>query len=109
MGCRIVAISTEFYSWRSKKSDPAAQIDIIIDRADGLITICEVKYSQTKYSVSKSEYDKLLNRIEAFSSETNSVKGIQTVLITTQGLKSNTYSGISDYSISMNDIFSAEI
>lgn len=103
------AISTEFYSWRSKKSDPAAQIDIIIDRADGLITICEVKYSQTKYSVSKSEYDKLLNRIEAFSSETNSVKGIQTVLITTQGLKSNTYSGISDFSISMNDIFNTEI
>ena len=103
------SISTEFYSWRSKKSDPAAQIDIIIDRADGLITICEVKYSQNKYSISKSEYEKLQNRIEAFRNETNSVKGIQTVLITTQGLKSNTYSEISNFSVSLNDIFNTEI
>ena len=103
------SISTEFYSWRSKKNNPAAQIDIVIDRADGMITICKVKYSRTKYTLSKSEYEKILNRIDAFSVEHDHLKGIQTVMVTTMGLKSNTYSEISQISVTLNDLFNTEI
>ena len=52
---RLDCIHTEFYSWRSKTSSPAAQIDIVIDRADGIVTICEVKYSKAEYVLSKEE------------------------------------------------------
>ncbi len=47
----IEQIYTEYYSWRSKCSTPAAQIDLLIERADHLINLCEIKYSQSPYSI----------------------------------------------------------
>ena len=46
----IDRIHTEYYSWRSRESIPSAQIDLIIDRADNLTNVCEIKYSQLPYS-----------------------------------------------------------
>lgn len=98
-------IHTEFYSWRSKASTPGAQIDIVIDRADGNITICECKYSQGDYSLNKTEYQKLLNRTEAFRNETKCKKGIQTVIITTFGLSKNEYADIAQRVVTLDDLF----
>jgi len=33
------------YSWRSKKSNPQAQIDRLIRKKDMVINLCEIKYS----------------------------------------------------------------
>lgn len=98
-------IHTEFYSWRSKASTPGAQIDIVIDRADGNITICECKYSQGDYSLNKTEYQKLLNRTEAFRNETKCKKGIQTIIITTFGLSKNEYADIAQRVVTLDDLF----
>ncbi len=98
-------IHTEFYSWRSKSSVPGAQIDIVIDRADGNITICECKYSQGDYSINKTEYQKLLNRAEVFRNETKCRKGIQTVVITTFGLGKNEYADIAQRVVTLDDLF----
>lgn len=98
-------IHTEFYSWRSREATPAAQIDLIIDRADGIITICEVKYSRGDYALTKGEYDKLTNRIIAFETETKCKKGVQAVVITTFGLVSNSYSDISTRTVMLDDLF----
>jgi len=102
---KIDGIHTEFYSWRSKTSSPAAQIDIVIDRADGIINICEAKYSRREYRLQKTEYDKLSKRIDTFCNETKCKKGIQTVLITTNGLADNEYSNIADRVIALDDLF----
>ena len=102
---RLDCIHTDFYSWRSKESNPGAQIDIIIDRADGIITICEVKYSKAEYLLSKDEYEKIMNRVETFITETKCKKGTQTIIVTTKGLKSNGYSEISRRSVTLDDIF----
>ena len=51
----IEQIYTEYYSWRSKCSTPAAQIDLLIERADHLINLCEIKYSQSPYTITKEE------------------------------------------------------
>ena len=102
---RLDVIHTDFYSWRSKKSHPGAQIDIIIDRADGIVTICEVKYSKAEYILSRDEYEKILNRVETFAQETKCKKGIQTAIITTKGLKQTGYSEISRRSVTLDDLF----
>ncbi len=99
------SIHVEYYSWRSRESTPGAQIDLIIDRADGIITMCEIKYSKTQYTLTKAEYDKILNRIECFMRETHSRKGIQTVIVTTQGLKPHGYAEIASKSICLDDLF----
>nr|WP_297659846.1 ATP-binding protein [uncultured Prevotella sp.] len=98
-------IHTEFYSWRSKTSEKGVQIDIIIDRADGNITLAEVKYSQGDYILNKTEYQKLLNRAEAFRTETKCRKGIQTIIITTFGLVKNEYADIAQRVVTLDDLF----
>jgi len=98
-------IHTEFYSWRSKTTEKGAQIDIIIDRADGNITLAEVKYSQGDYILNKAEYQKLLNRAEAFRTETKCRKGIQTIIITTFGLVKNEYTDIAQRVVTLDDLF----
>ncbi len=102
---RFDTIHTEYYSWRSKKSSPEAQIDIIVERADDNISICEVKYSKTIYSINKAEHEKINYREEAFRKETGTEKGIQTCIITTFGLKQNSHSDIADQTITLKDLF----
>ena len=96
---------TECYSWRSKNSEDGAQIDIIIDRADDMINICEVKYSREKYSLTRSEYAKILNRVETFGLETNTRKGVHVAMITTFGIVENKYSDIAQNVVNLNDMF----
>ena len=102
---RLDYIHTEFYSWRSKESTPGAQIDIIIDRADGIVTICEVKYSKAEYTLSKDEYEKIMNRVETFVQETKCKKGTQTIIITTKGMKPTGFSEISKRIVTLDDLF----
>ena len=97
----------EYYAWRSRETTPAAQIDLLLDRADGIITICEMKYSKTMYVVNKDEYNKMMNRISAFVAETRWTKGVQMVMVTTVGLKKNMYSSeFSGKTVCLNDLFS---
>lgn len=89
---KIEGISTQQYSWRSKDKTTPAQIDLIIDRADGMINLCELKYSETDYSLTDSEYNKMERRFAAFVNETGTRKGIFKTLITAATLKKNQYS-----------------
>ena len=89
---KVDGISTQQYSWRSKNSDPTVQIDMIIDRADGMINLCEIKYSEADYTLTESEYKKIENRASAFVNETGTRKGIFKTLITASPIKKNQYS-----------------
>ena len=106
---RFDRISTQFYSWRSKTDvashEKGAQIDIIIDRADDMINVCEVKYSKSQYELTKSEYDKLQNRINRFRGETKTKKGVILTMITTEDLLPNKYANDIDSQITLNDLF----
>ena len=73
-------ILTEYYSWRSQSSDPGAQIDLIIDRADGFLNLCEVKYAKGDYALTKAEAEKIDNRVSAFQQETSTDKNILVTL-----------------------------
>jgi len=98
-------ILTECYSWRSREAEGGAQIDLIIDRADDMLNICEVKYSRDKYALTKAEYKKMTNRVEAFGQETTTRKGIHVAMITTFGLLENEYSEIAQNVVCLDDIF----
>lgn len=106
---RFDKISTQFYSWRSKTDvashERGAQIDIIIDRADDMINVCEVKYSKSQYELTKSEFDKLQNRINRFRGETKTKKGVILTMITTEDLLPNKYANDIDLQITLNDLF----
>lgn len=101
----IDRIHTEYYSWRSKQSQPAAQIDLIIERADQITNICEIKYSEYAYSIDKNEDIRLRTRIGNFREETHIRGGIHLTFVTTYGLKANTYSSNVRNEVTMDDLF----
>ena len=102
---RIDAISTLSYSWRSKISKPAAQIDIIIERADRIVNVCEVKYSQGEYELNKEEYDKICKRSNAFIQETGLRHASWITMITTEGVAQGKYSGMIQSQVKLDDLF----
>ena len=97
-------IAVEYYSWRSKNT-PRAQVDMIIERADRLINLCEIKYTQGEYTITASEDLKVRNRILAFTQETRTKCGILTTWITPFGLASNEYASQILYQVTLNDLF----
>ena len=101
----VAGIEVDYYQWRSTASTPAAQIDLILDRADDIVNVCEMKFSHTPYLIKKAEYDKLQNRMFAFQSETQMAKGIQLTLITPYGLQPNEYAHEVARQVIMDDLF----
>lgn len=101
----IDRIHTEFYSWRSLGERPAAQIDLIIERADNVTNLCEIKYSKGPYTIDAKEEAKLRNRISAFESETEIRTAIHLTLITTFELKSNIHSSEVTNIVLLDDLF----
>lgn len=102
---RIDAISTLSYSWRSKNTTPAAQIDIVIERTDRLVNICEVKYSQGEYHLDKEEYDKICKRKNTFVQETGIRHTPWLTMITTDGLARGRYEEMIQSQVTLNDLF----
>lgn len=103
---RIDSIHTEYYSWRSKAdTNPRAQIDLLIERADRMINLCEIKYSSEYYAMTKEEQEKILRRISSFKAETDCKKGIVPTLITTYGLQKGKHSDFIKAEICLDDLF----
>lgn len=84
---------------------PGAQIDLLIERRDRVINICEAKFSINEFVIDK-DYDMILrNKIDAFRRMTNCKKALQTTMITTYGVKRGKYSGVIHSQITLDDLF----
>lgn len=107
----IDGIKTEHYSWHgiNPENQQRAQIDIIIERADRMINVCEAKYSEKKYVLNKEEYDKYMSRIELFKWQTAFSGGIIPTFITANELHRNVYSEHIPVQITIDDIFEERI
>jgi AAA+ ATPase superfamily predicted ATPase len=88
----IAGVVTQFSTWKSQNSDPGAQIDIVIDRRDRTINLCEVKFSVNSFSITKSYAENLRNKIGVFRAETKTKKSVFLTMITTYGVDKNKYS-----------------
>lgn len=101
----VSGIHTEFYSWRSKESDPQVQIDMVIDRKDGIVNICEMKYSRMPYVMTAKEADKIRLREETFVMENPDKQWTQVVVIAAKGLKQNAHSDVAVKVLTLDDLF----
>ena len=88
----ISGVSTEESAWKSTQSKDGAQIDLVIDRRDGVINLCEMKFSTDLFTIDKKYDSELRNKVEAFRAETHTKKALFLTMITTYGLKGNSYS-----------------
>ena len=82
-----------------------AQIDLIIDRADQTINICEMKFARSEYEITKADDEDFENKLEAFLRQTNTRKSLMLTLITSFGIKPNKYSGHVQRQVTMEELF----
>ena len=101
----ISGVQTEASSWRSKTVVPGAQIDLVIDRGDKIIHLCEMKFASDVYSIDKEYSKKLREKRTAFLEETGTRKAAHTTLITTYGLTRNEYSAEVLFQLTLDDLF----
>lgn len=101
----IDTIRTEHFAWRSTDASQKAQIDLVIERADRMVNVCEVKYSERPYLLGKDEYERLQNRIALYQQQTNAKGGILPTFITTCGLQHNAYSEHIPCRILLDELF----
>lgn len=89
----INGVITNEYSWQTTATDehPGAQIDLLIDRSDKAINLCEIKYSDGPFTIDKKYMENLRNKVALFRQLTKTRKGIILTMITDSGLTQNAY------------------
>lgn len=106
-GLSILGVSSEVSVWKTlpTKEHNGAQVDLIIDRRDRVIDICEMKFSENEFSIDKEYAENLRNKMDVFRSVTGTKKALQLVFITSYGLKQNMYSSRVQGEVTLDDLF----
>jgi hypothetical protein len=82
-------------SWRYKPKDAhenGAQIDLVFDRSDDAITLCEIKYTDHPFIIDKSYAAILQNKVKVFKSQTKTKKQLFIAMLSANGIIKNMYS-----------------
>ena len=112
LGFSAVVSSVHSWSYKGEK-DPVSgktihkgvQIDLLIDRNDDTINLCEMKYTNAEYTITEEEDEKIRNRKEAFVRETETEKTVLLTMITSFGLTPGGYSNDIHCQLTMADLF----
>ena len=101
-------MESDVYSWRWLSDEvgvKGVQIDLLIDRADGVVNLCEMKYSADEYELDKTTDAEIRHRCAVFERKSGVNKSVQPVLITSSGVKDGKYKGNVICQISADDLF----
>lgn len=107
----ISGMATTVSTWRclpdEKNNLPGAQKDMIIERADRMIHLCEMKFSQNAYNISSEYEKKLRDRMWLFDTRTKNKKPLVHTFITTFGLGEGKHHSIVHSEVTMDDLFNS--
>jgi hypothetical protein len=107
----IEAVETTESAWLHRPIDRAnrgAQVDLVIDRRDASINLCEMKFSDGEFVIDKTYAGELRHKRDTFRQITGSRKTLLVTLITTHGLRSNPYAReLVDRSLTMDALFAS--
>ena len=101
----ISGVITETYTFRSSKQKGGAQIDLVIDRTDDVINLCECKYTGRPYELMDTDAADLDRKKDVFIQETGTKKSIHITMITANGLVQNAYRNDVQSEITLDDLF----
>lgn len=103
----ISGIQTRSSAWIGESNGQKAQVDLVIDRRDQVINLCEMKFSIHPFEIDKRYSEELQNKIVVFKTATKTQKAIFLTLITTFGLHQNSRtSGLVQNELTMDVLFS---
>lgn len=105
----ISGMATEASAWRyvPKKGEPTkgAQIDLVIKRADKIIHLVEMKFSENRFNITKNYEQQLIERRQLFAEQTGIGRGLVFTFITPNGLSSGSHSQIVHSQLTAEDLF----
>ncbi|MFN4144986.1 MAG: AAA family ATPase [Runella sp.] len=103
----ISGIQSYNVAWRGGTGSKQAQIDLLIDRRDQVINLCECKFSLDTFSITKDDAERLRSKIAVFKEATQTKKAVFLTMITTYGVEKNQYANaLIQNEITMEDLFS---
>lgn len=105
LGIAGVTTSESLWSKRATEDERGAQIDLIIDRKDNVVNMCEIKFTSDEFSVDKNYHSTLTRRKRMLQDLVSKKTSIHSTLITTYGLKYNAYSGDFVSVVTMDALF----
>ena len=105
----ISGIVSNDSSWQVARTSEheGAQIDLLVDRADGVINVCEMKFASSEYEIKDGEERHVRSRRELFKTLTGTKKAVHLTYVTTYGVKRNKHSGIVQSEVTLDDLFRA--
>ena len=89
---QIGGVYAEISTWRSQAKSGGAQIDMLIDRKDRIINVCEIKFSTKPFVITKAYAENLRNKMMVFRTETGTNKTLFLTIIAAYGVAVNQYS-----------------
>ena len=101
----IDRILNDASAWRSRQPEQNTQIDLVIERADHNINLCEMKFSSGMYAIDKGYEQKLRERMSIFLAETMTRCITRITMVTTYGVLQNKHSGIVNDEVLLDDLF----
>lgn len=89
----IEAVETTESTWSHRGDDrgPGAQIDLLIDRKDATITLCELKFSEGPFTIDRRYAGDLRRKREVFRAVSGTRKSIQIAMVAPYGVTRNTH------------------
>ncbi len=110
----INGVQTHICAWSMPATKDAdgkhiegAQIDLVIDRRDQTINLCEMKYSMNPFEITPSYLKHILHRRELFRQSTGTKKALHLTFVTTYGIVKNAQSGLIQSEVTIDDLFDA--
>lgn len=103
----ISGIAADVYSWRgtNEESGRQIQVDMVIDRADNTVSLCEMKYAGSEFELRDDEAENIRQRVEGLSAAYKHRKAVQTIMVTSYGLKVNKHAGEIQQVVTADDLF----
>ena len=84
---------------------PGTQIDLLLCRGDHVIDVCEMKCTQSEFVLTREYDEELRKRNETFIHLSKTKDAVHNILVTTYGLKRNSYSDRFYATVTMDDLF----
>ena len=106
----IGGVETTEAPWRyqpaAKSEIPGAQIDLLIDRRDNTINLCEMKFSETEFEIDKKYARDLRRKLDVFQRVMRTKKNVFLTMVTTFGVVNNAYAtDLVANSLTIEDLF----
>ena len=105
LGISGVSTTESLWSKRADEESDGAQIDLIIERKDNVINLCEIKFYSDEFAVNKDYHFTLEKRKHLLSDLVSKKTSIHNTLITTYGVKHNEYFGDFIHVVVLDDLF----